>query len=88
MEIMSPDRYYAILRELLKSGNGYTAISDLARSLSVASEEKDAMVMEMRATKKAVKKISDSSQKAKDKVWAICNLLDDEADTPQTERSE
>lgn len=88
MEVMSPDRYYAILGELLESGNGYMAISDLAKSLSVGSEEKDAMITEMRATKKAVKKISASSQKAKDKVWAICNLLDDTADTPQIERNE
>lgn len=83
VEALEGDRYYQILHELLVSGNGYMAIIDLTRSLSVGSDEKDAIISELQAEKRLVKKLSESSQKAQDKVRAINSLLD--MDIPPTD---
>ena len=72
---MSKDEYRAALQDIVISGLGFDAIRDLAEMLANYDANMLSVTKEMKAEKKAIRKICEGGTSYKEKVRAIMTVV-------------
>lgn len=75
---MTDEQYRKVINELLASGKGYAAIADLSKLLEIFSDNQMSVMREMKAEKRAMKKICVGSDSNKAKIKTILTLMGDD----------
>ncbi len=74
---MDKARYESLLESLVAEGLGYQAIADLAKLMKTYSDNREMVIREMEAEKKAVMKILASPKATvRSKLLAVKNLFE------------
>lgn len=72
---MTKDEYRTALREIVSDGLGFDAIRDLSEILATYDANMLAVVKEMKAERKAIKKICEGDASSKDKMQAVVAMM-------------
>ena len=74
---MTDEQYRKYINEILQAGKGYMAIADLTKCLQILSDNQTSVMREMKAERKAIKKICDSSDSNKAKIKTVLAMMGD-----------
>jgi len=72
---MTDEEYSKAIYDILASGRGYKAVTDIIGSLEILNENMLCVMKEMKSERKAIKKICDGTTSNKDKVKTVLTLV-------------
>ena len=73
--MMPKHEYEEYISRIIMSGMGYKAISDICEALKTSHENSMAVMREIKAEQKAIKKICEGNASAKEKVQTVLTMM-------------